>query len=297
MGINIKKGFFRRFFGRWKHKYKFVVLDEDTYEEKLTFRLSRYNVFFGLGVLSIVLVFITTYIIAYTGLREYIPGYSDTRSKKLLYKTVQRTDSLELAILYKDLYFNNLINILEGKPPLDVDSIVQSQSTASGKNPAAIFSRSVEDSLLRAEFESMDKFSLRQGTESEYSTSTSIAGFLFFTPVKGRITAGFNPAIKHYGIDISGRENEAIKSTLDGTVIISTWTPETGYIIAVQHQFNLISVHKHCSSLLKTSGSFVRAGDPIAIIGNSGEQSTGPHLHFELWYNGIAVNPRDFISF
>lgn len=290
------KRFLKRLFSRWKHKYKFVVLDEDTYEEKITFRLSRYNLFIALGGLSIFLVFITTYIIAYTGLREYIPGYSDTRSKRLLYDLVQRTDSLERAVLYKDLYFNNLMNILHGRPVEDVDSLVQSLS--SDERPqAGAWKQSTEDSLLRAEIENFDRTNLRLGSETEFSRSTSIAGFLFFTPVKGRITSGFNPAIKHYGIDIGGRENEAVKSTLDGTVIISTWTPETGYIIAVQHQFNLISVYKHCSSLLKSSGSFVRAGDPIAIIGSSGEQSTGPHLHFELWYNGIAVNPRDFISF
>jgi murein DD-endopeptidase MepM/ murein hydrolase activator NlpD len=297
MAPKITKGLIKRFFSRWKHKYKFVVQDEETYEEKFTFRLSLYNVFIALGTLSIVLVFITSYIIAYTGLREYIPGYADTRSKKMLYETARRTDSLELAIQYKDLYFDNLINILEGRPPLNVDSIVQSKSSADDKPVVATPVRSAEDSMLRAEIETMDRFSLNQGGESEFTRSASIAGFLFFTPVKGRITSGFNPAIKHYGIDIGGRENEAVKSTLDGTVFISTWTPETGYIIAVQHQFNLISVYKHCSSLLKAGGSFVRAGDPIAIIGNSGEQSTGPHLHFELWYNGVAVNPRDFISF
>lgn len=297
MALNIKKGLFRRIRSKWKHKFKFVVLDENTYEEKFTFRLSLYNVFIAFGTLSIILVFITSYIIAYTGLREYIPGYADTQSKRKLYDLVRRADSLELSMRYKDLYLENLNNILQGRPIVNVDSLILKQSDRDNKTPISVLKKSAEDSLLRAEIESNERFNLRQSPESEFSGSSSISGFLFFTPVKGRITSGFNPAIKHFGIDIGGRENEAVKSTLDGTVFISTWTPETGYIIAVQHQFNLISVYKHCSSLLKTGGSFVRAGDPIAIIGNSGEQSTGPHLHFELWYNGVAVNPRDFISF
>jgi murein DD-endopeptidase MepM/ murein hydrolase activator NlpD len=134
-------------------------------------------------------------------------------------------------------------------------------------------------------------------TSGNRSGSGSISNFFFFTPIQGIISNGYNPANRHFGIDIVSKMNEAVKSVLDGTVILSAWTLQTGNIIAVQHQSNIISVYKHNSVLLKKEGDNVKAGDPIAIVGESGEMQTGPHLHFELWYNGNPVNPREYISF
>ncbi len=124
-----------------------------------------------------------------------------------------------------------------------------------------------------------------------------ISSFSFFTPLRGIVTSKFDPATKHYGVDIVSVQNEAIKATLDGVVIFTGWTLETGYTVCLQHENDLVSIYKHNSAILKEQGSYVKAGDPIAIIGSSGEYSTGPHLHFELWYNGVPVAPTDFIKF
>jgi murein DD-endopeptidase MepM/ murein hydrolase activator NlpD len=148
--------------------------------------------------------------------------------------------------------------------------------------------------MLRAQIESQDRFTLSTGVDGP---SSSISSFYFFTPVKGTITSQFAPKTKHYGIDIVAAPNEVIKSTLDGTVVLADWTSETGYIIAVQHSNNLFSIYKHNSALLKNTGDFVKAGEVLAIIGNTGELTSGPHLHFELWYNGSPVNPVDYMTF
>ena len=154
--------------------------------------------------------------------------------------------------------------------------------------------------MLRVEVEGQEKYAVssRHSSSSSHQQPVSeITSYLFFTPVKGIVTNNFDPLNHHYGIDIVAKPNEPVKSILEGTVIFSDWTLETGYTIAIQHQQNMISVYKHNSSILKKTGSFVKAGEPIAIIGNTGELTTGPHLHFELWYNGNPINPRDHISF
>ena len=156
-------------------------------------------------------------------------------------------------------------------------------------------SHSIEDSLLRQEWKEREKYDLIYTPGK--SGGDGIGSFIFYTPVNGRIVNGFNVQKQHYGIDLNGEKDAPVKATLDGIVILSSWTYENGYVIAIQHAANLISVYKHNSVLLKHQGDPVKAGDPIAIIGNSGEQSTGPHLHFELWYNLRPVNPADFVSF
>ena len=135
------------------------------------------------------------------------------------------------------------------------------------------------------------------GARERAGTRPDISSFSFFTPLRGIVTGKFEPKSKHYGVDIVSVQNEAIKATLDGVVIFTGWTLETGYTISIQHEYDLVSVYKHNSALLKEQGSFVKAGDPIAIIGSTGEQSSGPHLHFELWYNGVPINPIEIIKF
>ena len=159
--------------------------------------------------------------------------------------------------------------------------------------------KSPEDSMLRAEVENQGKYNLYrfENTQNVKQKNQTIGKVLFFVPLKGVITSEFNSLQDHYGIDIVSKQNEAIKSVLDGTVIFSNWTLETGYTIAIQHQENIVSVYKHNSALLKKEGDFVKAGDPIAIVGQSGELATGPHLHFELWSDGNPVNPKDYINF
>lgn len=280
-----------------RSKYRLVILNDETFEEKLSFRLTRLNVFVLLGTLSIFLIFLTAVIISFTSLREYIPGYMNPEIPKQVYMLQQLSDSLEDKLHNKDIYLQNIKNIIEGKATTDTIAIAKKKAV--NYDTITSLDRSVEDSLLRADYEKQNSYSLFL-SENEYfyqEDKSSISSFNFFTPLKGTISRNFNLVEKHYGIDIVAGTNEAIKSTLDGTVIFSDWTVETGYVIGIQHKHNILSVYKHNSALLKKTGNYVKAGEPVAIVGESGELSTGPHLHFELWFNGTPVNPKNYMSF
>jgi murein DD-endopeptidase MepM/ murein hydrolase activator NlpD len=271
-------------------------MNEETLEERFTFRLSRMNVFVALGTLTIILIFLTTILIAFTSLKEYIPGYTNVGLQKRLYELQIKTDSIEKSLQRRDKFIENLRNIISGK---DLSTDVPLPKDTANKYSNIRIRKSSEDSLMRVEIENQGKYNLYkiENSEAAFSRNSPIGSVLFFSPLKGVITSGFNPAIQHYGVDVVSKQNEAIKSVLDGTVIFSSWTLETGYVIAIQHQQNIISVYKHNSALLKKEGEFVRAGDPIAIIGQSGELTTGPHLHFELWNDGYPVDPKVYITF
>jgi len=201
-----------------------------------------------------------------------------------------RLDSLENELALKDKYLKNINIIFSGKIPSD-EAFFGDTTTSSDK---LVFQRSKEDSLLRIQVEDEEKFNISGPSGSRLS---SIARIHFFAPVNGVITSSFDKENNHYGIDIVAPLNEMVKSTLDGVVVFSAWTLETGHVIQIQHNDNIVSIYKHNANLLKKVGDHVKAGEVIAIIGNSGEITTGPHLHFELWQNGIALNPIDYIIF
>ena len=281
---------------RLKNKYRLVIMNDDTLEERLTFRLSRLNVFVVLGTLTIILIILTSILIAFTPLREYIPGYTNIGLQKKLYEMQIKTDSIEKGLEKKERFIQSIKDVMNGKDlstdiPLTKDTLHKYTNIKIKKSP--------EDSLLRAEVEGQGKYNLYrfENSENVRQKDQSIGKVLFFVPLKGVITNEFNPSLSHYGVDIVSKQNEAIKCVLDGTVIFSNWTLETGFTIAIQHQQNIVSVYKHNSALLKKEGEFVKAGDPIAIIGQTGELTTGPHLHFELWSDGNPVNPKDYINF
>jgi murein DD-endopeptidase MepM/ murein hydrolase activator NlpD len=282
----------KRFFQRLKSKYKLVIMNEETFEEKASFNLRPLNVFVTVGIIIILLITLTTFIIAFSPLREYIPGYADVKMQRQVYSLVLKADSLERSLNVRDLYIQNINDIINGKAGSG-DSLNKSEATRF--DTIHSLKKSPQDSMLRKEIESQDRYTL--GVKDNSSFLNSMSGFLFFPPVKGTVTNRFDAVTKHFGIDIASQANEAVKATLDGTVLIANFTSETGYVIAIQHSNNLLSFYKHNSSLLKKPGDFVKAGDVIAIIGNSGELSTGPHLHFELWYNGSALDPQKYISF
>ncbi len=274
-----------------KNKYRLVILNDDTFEEKLSIRLSRLNVFSIVGFGSLILVVIVTIIIAFTPLREFIPGYTDVNLRKQGIKNTLKMDSLELALKQKEQYILNINKIIQGEPLQFNDSVVVDTNV----NYKNITNEPIsEDSMLRVMIESEEKYNLFKSAKNR---PEGISSFTFFTPIKGIITEMFNAKSEHFGVDLVAPKNEAIKATLDGTVIFAEWTLETGYVIEIQHTNNLISVYKHNSVLHKKQGDKVNAGDVIAIVGNSGELSTGPHLHFELWYNGIPINPQEYIMF
>ncbi|HRY33229.1 MAG TPA: M23 family metallopeptidase [Bacteroidales bacterium] len=283
-----------KWFSGLRNKYRLVILNDQTLEEKISLRLSKMNVFVVLGSLTIFLVIITSYIIAFTPLKEYIPGYSSLVSQQAIYRLQLRADSLEEAMNQKELYILNIRNIIEGKEILDEIPAVRDTQT-DYKNIQ--LKKTKEDSLLRVEIESEGKYNLTAQAEEGPVFRSALSSFLFFTPLKGLITNNFDPVNNHYGIDIVAKKNELVKAALDGRVIMADWTLETGYTISIQHQSNIVTVYKHNASVLIKPGTYVKAGEPIAFVGGSGELSSGPHLHFELWYNGNPVNPRDFISF
>jgi murein DD-endopeptidase MepM/ murein hydrolase activator NlpD len=279
------------FWKRWRFKYRFVVLNSETFEERLAFNMSRLNVFLLTCVSLTLLIGGTTLIIAFSPLREYIPGYTSTNIRRQMVNLNQLSDSLKIKLDSRERYLQNIRNIIEGVPVDTTDFYLPEKTSV--QNDGAV-ERVYEDSMLRERIESEDRFNF---FSSENSENSSIEKLLFFKPVDGLVTQSFNADEEHYGVDVVSKENELIKSTLSGMVVFSSWTSETGNVIAIQHANNFISIYKHNSALLKQQGESVEVGESIAIIGNSGKWSSGPHLHFELWHNNQAVNPENYILF
>jgi murein DD-endopeptidase MepM/ murein hydrolase activator NlpD len=289
-----KTGFFKKLFSTLRRKYMLSILDANTLEKRFTLQLSRLNVLIVVVLISLISVVFTIFIISITSLKEYIPGFASVEQMKQAYVNNLRIDSLNRAFHARDIYYKNIREtILMGLPSEILDSNVMNNSDHDYSD--VDFSYSMQDSLLRLEWEERERFDLVYSPNNQ--TSQGISSFIFYAPIRGRVISGFNQNKGHFGIDLNGEKDAAVKATLDGIVILASWTYETGHVIAVQHSSNLISVYKHNSVLLKREGDPVQAGDPIAIIGDSGELSSGPHLHFELWYNLRPVNPADFISF
>lgn len=272
------------------HKYKMVILNEDTFEEKLSFKLTRLNVFVAVTLAAILLIAGTIFLIAFTGLKEYIPGYSSTALKQQAAQLAYKTDSLQRVVQINNQYYNSIKKVLSGQvefKDINRDSIMNAQQMDSEEIDLR---PSKADSLLRNRVAQEDKYNFLE-------TATKNADYALFPPLKGPISEGYNIEDKHYGVDVVAVKNAPVKAVSDGTVIFSGWTSETGNVIILKHDYDLLSIYKHNSSLTKEQGERVRKGEVIATAGSTGEYSTGPHLHFELWNQGRPVNPTDFIDF
>ena len=274
------------------HKYRLVILNEDTFEERLSFQLSKLYVILLTVVSILLLISGTALLIAFTPLREYIPGYSSTALKNQATRLTMTVDSLSHVVEKNSTYFQSIRNVLTGQ----IDSI-EAQKVYSTTNDLPLvdpdtvnLTASQQDSILRVKVEQEDKYNLLE-------MATFSSNFTLFPPVSGKISDRYNVEQKHYGVDIVTKKDEPVKATLDGTVIFAEWTVETGFVLIIEHSFGLISVYKHNDSLLKSQGDLVTAGEAIAVVGNTGEFSYGPHLHFELWLDGYPVNPADYINF
>jgi len=283
----VKKSFWEKF----RHKYRLSIYRDETFEEVLNLKLTKLNVLAIIGVGVFLFLLIVISVIAYTPVRELIPGYPDENTVRNIHLNNYRLDSLEKEIIKRDVYFENLRRIIAGEAPESFD--LPADTSVPEANVS--FKKSKEDSVLRRMVEPGDKFTL--STIVQRKINTALSSTLFFPPVKGLVTSGFSSKTEHYGTDIVASANEAVKATLPGTVTMASWTLETGYVIQVQHENNIISLYKHNAELLKHVGDRVKVGEPIAIIGNSGELTTGPHLHFELWYNGTSLDPQQYITF
>ena len=297
MPTSKRKDKWKNFRRKLSNKYRLVILNDETYEERLSFRLSRLNVFISVGVTAIVLIILTIFLIAFTPLREYIPGYTDVTLSRRVNQLIRKTDSLETITRQKNIYIENIKRIIEGREIIEDTARIGTPETNVDYDTIA-YARSAEDSILRLEYDNETAFDLYYNENAELSLSTkSKSDYIFFNPLNGFISSEFDISVQHYGIDIVSKKNEVVKATQDGTVIFANWTVATGYTISIQHPGNFISVYKHNSVLMKVQGNMVKAGEPIAIVGESGELTTGAHLHFELWHNGTAVNPREYIAF
>lgn len=272
------------------HKYRLVILNENTFEEKISFKLSRLNVFITGSLFIVCLIGLTTVLIAFTPLREYIPGYSSTKLKKEATELTYKTDSLVTVLNYTNKYLDNIRKVLNGdiaNNKINRDSIIEQFKI----DPSSIDLTPIkEDSILRAQVALEDKYNL-------FEKNTKDVSQILFSPLSGSISQDYDVDIKHFAIDIVAAKGTPVKSVADGIVIFSEWTSETGYVILLEHKDGLLSVYKHNGSLSKSQGDLVKAGEVIASVGNTGELTTGPHLHFELWNNGSPVNPRNFIDF
>ena len=273
------------------NKYRLVLLNEETFEERGSMRLTRLNLIAFTGVVLILLVAIVYSLIAYTNIRELIPGYPDAAMRQHIRTNALKLDSLEYEQAIRDQYFDNLNRIIRGEAPEDY----MNDSTGAVDQQEISFIRSANDSLLRHQVEAEEQF--RLSVLESGRQESKLFELHFFTPVKGLVTRSFEPLEGHYGTDLVTEPNEVVKAALDGTVTISTWTLETGYVIQIQHDHELMTVYKHNAALFKAVGQKVVAGDAIAIVGNSGELTTGPHLHFELWHDRVHLNPVDYIVF
>jgi murein DD-endopeptidase MepM/ murein hydrolase activator NlpD len=288
MGKQQKRSFTKRF----QDKFRLIIYNDNTFEEVWYIRLSRFNLMALLSSLIILIIGGVFALVAYTSIRELIPGYPDGNMRRTIYMNAVRLDSLENEIRMRDQYFRNIKALISGEEP---DNLVDLADTSADYS-SIDFSTSVEDSILRIQIEQEEQYNLSVLVDA--SSPRDLAGIHFFAPVRGLITQPFNARDNHFGTDIGAADNEVVKATLDGTVTLADWTVETGYVIYIQHEHNLISVYKHNAELLKQAGNIVQAGDAIAIIGNSGELlTTGPHLHFELWHNGTPIDPQTYIVF
>lgn len=272
------------------HKYRLVILNESTFEEKISFKLNRLNVFVTGTLFIIVLIGLTTLLIAFTPLREYIPGYSSTRLKRQATELTYRTDSLVTVLNYTNRYLDNVRLVLRGEVEnneTNRDSLFERYKL----DPSKVNLDPIEQDLrLREEVALEDKYNLFERNLEDF-------GNALFPPVTGTISQGFDAEKKHFAIDVVAAQGSPVKAVADGTVIFSEWTAETGYVIILEHRDNIISVYKHNGSLSKSQGDLVRSGEVIASVGNTGELTTGPHLHFELWLDGKPKDPADFIDF
>lgn len=272
------------------HKYRLVILNESTFEEKISFKLNRLNVFVTGTLAAIFLIGFTTLLIAFTPLREYIPGYSSTALKRQATELTYKTDSLVNALNYTNRYLDNIRSVLRGDietTEMDRDSMFEAMKL----DPAQIDLTPIrEDSMLRAEVALEDKYNL-------FEQPTFDGSILLYAPLTGTISQQFDPDRKHFAIDIVAPRDTPVKAVANGRVVFSEWTAATGYVIILEHKQDLISAYKHNGTLLREQGAIVRAGEVIATVGNTGELTTGPHLHFELWKDGNPVNPLNYIDF
>lgn len=272
-------------------KFRIALIDHYTHQQLASVKISKTGLIIAIVTTIVAFTALIYSVIAFTPLREFIPGYPDAHSKRAALHNAMRIDSLESVIYRWELYSENLRRVVEGQEPLKIDSLISSRQR-SGISDEDLADLALKDSLLRQQVREEEQFDISERDKR----NLPIDGLLFFTPIKGVISQSYDPTIHPY-VDITAPSGSVVKATLDGTVIYDGWSDEDGYTIQLQHDGDIVSIYKHNEKLLKKTGDKVSAGMPIALVGNTGELSTGDHLHFELWHKGETVDPTKYISF
>ncbi len=305
MQVSLKKIFFaslqsmaekeniklKRFREVLRSKYRLILLNDSSFKEKISIKLTPLSLIIGSFMLIIILTSVIIMTVAFSPLRELIPGYGDLSEHKKILRLSFKTDSIEETLKSRQLFLTSILDVLNEKKEVPIEKPKKDTSNKYNKlklNPTET------DIAFRKEFEENKNNQINNVAKLKYK---GLSELVFFTPANGYISNSFSENEGHFGIDIVTKSEETIKTTLDGTVIFSSFSAEDGNVIQIQHDNNLITIYKHCSALLKKTGDRVKLGDAIGIVGNSGENSRGPHLHFELWLNGAAINPKDFVVF
>ena len=285
-----KPNFRKRITKKLLSRYRLVILNEENYEEQFFFRLSILNLVIISTFLFSFLITSVLLIVSFTSLKEFIPGYASNLMRKQAVLNASKLDSLTISYNQSLNQLNSIKRVLTGD--IEFEEFKEREFKLDTENiEVKLSSKKIKgDSLLRSKVEQEDKYNFSININADES-------FLFFPPVSGYISQKFDPSKKHYAIDIVARENEPVKSVADGAVIFSEWSSDTGYVIILEHEQGYLSVYKHNESLNYVQGDMVKAGDIIGTIGNTGEYSTGYHLHFELWNDGYPLDPQDFINF
>ncbi len=277
---------------RLRKHYRLVIMNDENFEIRTSVKLTPLNVILIGSSLSLLFILLIVLILVFTPLRQFIPGYEYKKymNQELITLKLQ-TDSLELLTNEQSWYIDNIKNVLTG----NIDTTLSTYKLQNIAYDSVKFGpRSSEDSSLRIEMETGSEFEVMP---KEHSNSFGILEIEhLFNPVNGVVTNHFNPELKHFGVDIVSEKDQAVKAVSSGKIFFSDWTLDDGYVIAIQHHHNLVSIYKHNAVIMKKVGSFVEAGDVIATVGNSGKLSQGPHLHFELWYERVPINPEEFMN-
>lgn len=280
-----------------RQHYRLVIMNDETFEEQGSYKLTLLNVYLAISTLIVGTAFLVMLLMAFTPLRRFIPGYGDANKTSELIKLNEEIDALKEELDAQRLYADNFRRMLIGDYETEPD-----KTPVSEEIPDSLLNvpRIEEDEHLRQEIEMDEKIqeqALLSRTVNFVPKDRPLGQMFFISPIRGQISAGFMPDKKHNGLDVMAPKGTPVKAIMDGYIISSDWTLETGNTIGIQHGGNLISFYKHNSTLLKDVGDYVKAGEAIAIIGNTGTLSNGPHLHFELWYKGKPVDPKDYILF
>lgn len=281
---------FQKLRKRLFNKRRLVILNEDTFEEVFSLKLNLMNVFVVLMLGAIFLIGITSYIIAFTPLREYIPGYASTKLRREATQLAVKSDSLALEVRKNEVYIESIKKILTGDleyAHFNKDSLLAIEIT----DPSQYRLEANEaEQKLREQVALEDKYNLFEKAESKVN-------LVLFPPATGHITDRYDARKKHFAVDVALAKDTPIKAVANGTVVFADWTPATGNVIIIKHRDAILSVYKHAATLTKSQGDVVRTGEVIALAGSTGHESTGVHLHFELWKDGHPVDPTQFIEF